>query len=200
MNDEQIRILQLLQDGKITVDEATRLMEAMDNRRMDRPAMAVPVVNVAPQGETVPYRATSSSQPDRGGIKINLSSSLFNFLFSNLEGAITDQGWFEHAKILFSNLDHANLRKADCRQAWVVATNLEKANLEGANLEGARIFCANLDHADFRGADLRDTLIFAANFEHADFRGVDLRGRTFIGVNMAGSKQDPTTVDVIPEA
>jgi len=200
MNDEQIRILQMLQDGKITVDEATRLIEAMDNRRMEQPATFVPVVNTALQGEKTPYSATSSPHTDHGDIRINRSSSLFSFLFSNLEGAVTDQGWFEHAKILFSNLDHANLRKADCRHAWVVCTNLDKANLEGANLEGARILCTNLDHADFRGADLRDTLIIAANFEHADFRGIDLRGRTFIGVNMAGSKQEPTTVDVIPEA
>jgi uncharacterized protein YjbI with pentapeptide repeats len=193
MNEDRLKILAMLQESKITIDEATRLLDALDNRRLDQSPTAVPVVN------TAPYRAPAASQPDNGGIKINLSRSFFNFLFSNLEGAITDQGWFEQAKILFSNLDHTNLRKADCRQAWVVATNLEKANLEGANLEGARIFCANLDHADFRGADLRDCLIFAANFEHADFRGVDLRGRVFLGVNMAGSKPEPTTVDVIPE-
>lgn len=191
MNEERVQILKMLQEGKITVEEAAKLIEAVSNKAMDQEIAevkpAIPVVNE-------PQRVTPVVQSEP--LRPRLRWSLLTFLFSNLEGALVDGGLYENARLFCSNLESANLRDGNFQDAWVLCSNLEGANFEGANLEGARIFAANLDHADFRNADLRDAIILCANLDHADFRGVDLRGKAFIGANLAGHKARETVVQV----
>jgi uncharacterized protein YjbI with pentapeptide repeats len=191
MNEERMHILKMLQEGKITVDEAAKLIEALGNQPTADVSTLIPVTN-----ETQPARVVGAAEQ----LRPRFRWSMLNFLFSNLEGAIVDGGFYEGARILCSNLNTANLRTGNFQEAWVLCANLESANFEGANLEGAKIIASNLDHADFRGADLRDTVILCANFDHADFRGADLRGKTFVGVSMAGYKTKEVTVPVTLEA
>ncbi|MFN8490498.1 MAG: pentapeptide repeat-containing protein [Caldilineaceae bacterium] len=189
MNEERVQILKMLQEGKITVEEAAKLIEAVSNKAMDQEIDAVkPVIPVANE----PQRVTPVVQNEP--LRPRFRWSLLTFLFSNLEGALVDGGLYENARLFCSNLEAANLRAGNFQDAWVLCTNLEGTNFEGANLEGARIFASNLDHADFRGADLRDAVILCANLEHADFHGVDLRGKTFIGVNLSGHKAQEIVV------
>ena len=191
MNEERMHILKMLQEGKITVDEAAKLIQAVDNQQSPSAEPIVPVENVVPA-----TRSTPTFEPPRPRSR----GSLLNFLFSNLEGATVDGGLYESTLILCSNLHTANLRTGNFQEAWVLCANLEGANFEGANLQGAKIFASNLDHADFRGADLRDVVILCANLEHVDFRGADLRGKTFIGVSLAGYKAEPATPQITVEA
>jgi len=179
MNEERMHILKMLQEGKITVDEASKLIEAIGNKQADGAATLLPVTN-----ETRTVTPLAQREPSLAHFRW----SMLNFLFSNLQGAIVDGGLYEGARIFCSNLEQANLRTGNFQETWVLCANLESANFEGANLEGAKIFASNLDHADFRNADLRDAVILCANLEHADFSGADLRGKTFIGVNLAGYK------------
>lgn len=191
MNEERIHILKMLQEGKITVDEAAKLIQAVDHQQSNSEEPIVPVENIVP---------TTRSAPTFEPPRTRFRWSLFNFLFSNLEGATVDGGLYANTLILCSNLYTANLRAGNFQEAWVLCANLEGANFEGANLQGAKIFASNLDHADFRGADLRDAVILCANLEHADFRGADLRGKTFIGVSLAGYKAEPATPQITVEA
>jgi len=194
MSEERMHILKMLQEGKITVDEAAKLIEAIGHQPAERATM-IPVNN-----ETQPVTRLAQSEPQREPqsepLRPRLLLSMLTFLFSNLQGAIVDGGLYDGARIFCSNLDTANLRTGNFQDTWVLCANLESANFEGANLEGARIFAANLEHADFRGADLRDAIILCANLEHADFRGADLRGKTFIGVNLAGHKVQETVTQI----
>jgi len=206
MNEERMQILKMLQEGKITVDEAAKLIEAVDHKLSEdvnatvntpvNPAIAEDVKRVAPVITVTNQTPVASPVEARGPSPIVLRWSLLTFLFSNLEGAQIDGGLYQNAKILCSNLNTANLRGGDFEDAWLLCTNLESANFEGANLRGARIFASNLDHADFRGADLQDAVILCANLDHADFRNADLRGKSFVGVNLAGfkSKEPVSTV------
>ncbi|CAN5868531.1 hypothetical protein BH10CHL1_BH10CHL1_19750 [soil metagenome] len=191
MNEERMHILKMLQEGKINVDEATKLIEALDNKPTEQISSFVPITNEMQSARNV----AQLDQP-----RLSFRWSMLNFLFSNLNGTIIDGGDYEGALILCSNLDSANLRTGNFQQTWVLCANLDSANFEGANLQGAKIFASNLDHADFRGADLRDATILCANLEGADFRGADLRGKTFIGVSLAGHKAPKAAPQVVVEA
>ncbi|RIK44023.1 MAG: hypothetical protein DCC55_03685 [Chloroflexi bacterium] len=191
MNEERMQILRMLQEGRITVEEAARLIAALST---DEPAVpvsrhtpvSIPVEEIPPQGS--PRVAPLFSWAFRYGLFCNLENTRF-------EGAHLD-----NAKIWFSNLDSADLRDANLQDAWVVAANLDNANLVGANLEGAKIAASNLDHADLAGADLRGAVIIAANLERCDLRGADLRGQALIGVSMARYRaQTPVTTIVAEE-
>lgn len=184
MNEERMQILKMLQEGKITVDEAAKLIEAIDHKLSD----GVDAASAEPMIEVINQAPAPSPVERQGPAPLALRWSMLTFLFSNLEGAQIDGGLYQNAKILCSNLNTANLRGGNFEDAWLLCTNLDSANFEGANLRGARIFASNLDHADFRGADLQDAIILCANLDHADFRNSDLRGKSFIGVNLAGFK------------
>lgn len=187
MNEERVQILKMLQEGKITVEEAAKLLEVVSNKQLDEAQPVIPVTN-----ESQSLTPVVQNEP----LQPRYLWSLLTFLFSNLEGALVDGGFYENARLFCSNLAQANLRTGNFQEAWVLCSNLEGANFEGANVEGARIFAANLDHADFRNADLRDAVILCANLDHADFHGADLRGKTFIGVSLAGHKVQETIVPV----
>lgn len=201
MNEERMQILKMLQEGKITVDEAAKLIEAIDHKLSEdvnatiNATIAEDVKRVEPVITVTNQAPVASPGEARGPSPMALRWSLLTFLFSNLEGAQIDGGLYQNAKILCSNLNTANLRGGNFEDAWLLCTNLESANFEGANLRGARIFASNLDHADFRGADLQDAVILCANLDHADFRNADLRGKSFVGVNLAGFKsKEPVSI------
>lgn len=193
MNEERMQILRMLQEGKINVDEAARLIEAMD-----APAPAIvsraQVTPVQPKPPVAPIAVENQPTPIARPLS-DLWPLRFT-LFSNLEGAQLDGANFDGARIWCSNLEGADLRNADVSDGWIVASNLESANFAGANLRGAKILGVNLDGADFRGADLQDATLIAANFDRADFRGANLRGKSFVGVNMDGHKYRPQNADV----
>jgi uncharacterized protein YjbI with pentapeptide repeats len=197
MNEERMQILKMLQEGKITVDEAAKLIEAIDHKLSEdvNATIAEDVKRVEPVITVTNQTPVASPVEARGPSPLALRWSLLTFLFSNLEGAQIDGGLYQDAKILCSNLHDAHLRGGNFEDAWLLCTNLESANFEGANLRGARIFASNLNHADFRGADLQDAIILCANLDHADFRNADLRGKSFVGVNLAGFKsKEPVSI------
>lgn len=198
MNEERLRILQMLQAGKITVEEANRLIEATERSVEETtPVLAAPAVLAA---VTQPVEIINVEPAEPHTEPRLLGRLALKFIFGvNLDGARTEGANFEGAKVLFSNLDSVNLRNADLRGAWIVAANLDNANFEGADLRGAILAGANFDGADFRGADLRDAILAGANFDSANLRGVNLRGRRLIGVNMDRYQHNPAAVEVIPE-
>lgn len=178
MNEARVHILKMLQEGKITVEEAARLIETLGN------AAPAGVSKLAAQAERVarPHpRADDAAAPHNGW-------TFHPFLACNLDNTVWDDANLEQARVWFCNLDGADLRRADLRQAWVVANNLDGAKLEAATLTGARLIACNFDHADLSGADLSGALIIGANFDHADLRGNDLRNRVIIGLSFAGRR------------
>ncbi len=207
MNDERVKILQMVQEGKISVEEAVRLIKAAEDPEPTQQPPVVPAVVDVPIVPASEHKSTivapvtaipvvNTVEPTESVRPVGRLSLRF-ILGVNLDGARMEGANFENAKILFSNLDGAKLRNADFRDAWVVGANLDGANFEGADLRGAVLAGVNLDNADFRGADLRDAVLMAGNFDSADFRGADLRGRRFIAVNMESHKYRATPVEMI---
>jgi uncharacterized protein YjbI with pentapeptide repeats len=202
MNHERIQILKMLQEGKITVDEAARLIAALElpGEKSEPPApLTAPA---APQPVATPLAVENLAGANKSPLAVHKTVDpwpLKYTLFSNLEGARLDAGNFAGVHIWFSNLDHADLSEADVQDAWIVASNLDGANFAGANLRGAKLLGVNLDGADFGGADLQDAVLIAANFDRANFRGADLRGKHFIGVNMDGHTMRQKTIDLSVE-
>jgi hypothetical protein len=186
MNEERMQILKMLQEGRISVEEAARLIAALSADEPALPAsthtpVSIPVEQIPPQSG--PRLTPLFGWAFRYGLCCNLENARF-------EGALLD-----NTKIWFSNLDSADLSDANLQDAWVVAANLDHASLVGANLEGAKIAASNLDHADLAGADLRGAVIIAANLERCNLRGADLRGQVLMGVSMAryGARPPVTT-------
>lgn len=142
MNEDRMQILEMLQAGKISVDEATRLLEAAERSR---------VVDSSP----TPKRSVSTlnededAQPARSA-KIKLP----NMVGTYLEGAKLAGAKLEGADLTGAYLGDADLRGADLRDADLTGTYLEGANLRNANLRGATLTGAHLERADFENADL----------------------------------------------
>lgn len=68
MNDERILILQMLEKGKITVDEAVALLDALDpdsDRTEDAPSDSEPAENAATEGEAQTNEAGSEGSQSR---------------------------------------------------------------------------------------------------------------------------------------
>ncbi|MEZ4673897.1 MAG: pentapeptide repeat-containing protein [Caldilineaceae bacterium] len=180
MNEDRLKILQMLQENKISVDEATRLLEAAE---MPQPTSAARTTR--PQ----PIPDAEEAEPASGHRRaIRFQGAVmdrFNFTGANLEGADFAgqdlQGW---------DFTGANLRKANLRDA-----NCTGANFTGANLTSADLRNANLTNVSLIGVALRDTLLDGANLSGAELIGLDLRGyklRNGIFMKMA----DAETTDV----
>lgn len=187
MNAERMQILKMLQEGKLTVDEAAQLIETLQRQTESATPSATPVKIVNELQET-PQVETSQAQTNLG------AWSLKNVFASNVGNARFENTHLDGAHVWFCNLDGANLRNADLTDAWVLGLNLNHAKLEGANLRNVKLVGSNLDYADFTGADLSGSTIIGVNFDHGDFRGADLRGRVLIGLDMSRQQQTRSLV------
>ena len=154
MNEERMKVLQMLQEGKLSIEEAMRLLEAMESPAASLVATTQPaVVQAIAQPTTrvadvaiTPYVETGVVRRRDPAIKLGL----------NLEGALLEGANLAGARLLFANLEGVDFRHANLEDVWIVGANLEHANFAGANLQGARLLGVNLDNADFQGADLRN--------------------------------------------
>ncbi len=163
MNEERLKILQMLQEGKLTVDEATRLLEAAETLRN----------TAAPH--TTPSPAITDEQEDgdepmpshRRTIRLQGATlERLNFTGANLQGVD-----FAGQDLQGFDFTGANLREANLCEA-----NLTNVNLTGANLSGADLRNANLTNASLIGVALRNTLLDGANLSGAELIGIDLSG------------------------
>ena len=173
MNTEQTQILQMLADGKITVDEATKLIDA------------------AAAGQSSTFTTVQESAEERKPTFVEeqkptqrSSTGRWTNWANNLDGMLSRGANLEGAFFAANNIESANFENAEAESAKFVASNLENVTFEGANLKGAKILCANLEGANFRNANLEGVTIFAANFENANFEGADLCDQSYICTNM----------------
>lgn len=195
MNEERVSILQLLQDGKITVDEAMKLIETPDHATPER--VDATAADLQAQGEPpeTPEREPTAAPPEhwphqhqQGEQRARFRFPLEKVEFANLRNARFDGANMEGATLNYANFDSVDLRNANCQNTDFTGANLHSANLEGANLQGANLTGANLHSTDLRGADLQDADLCGVNLHGADFRGADLRGRSLTGMNLAGCR------------
>jgi uncharacterized protein YjbI with pentapeptide repeats len=163
MNEERMQILQLLQDGKISVDEATKLLEATPSSPVEAEPSRAQNGNSDNQTDDEEQAKDNGRQTPRGAQGLNLQSLVGVYL----GGAQLAGARFQGADLTGAYLGDADLRNADLREANLTGTYLGNAKLRNANLRGANLTGAYLEHADL---------------EEANLEGVDLTGAYMPGL------------------
>lgn len=145
MAEQQQQVLQMLQDGKLTAEEAARLLEALEG-----PATG------APRAE--PARRTAGAEGARGGGNPRRAGAPAAFV-----------ALLARCELSGTNLASAKLDGADLADA-----NLSGANLEGADLTGTKLAHANLSGTNLEGVDLSGLDLSGRNLSGASLEGLDL--------------------------
>ena len=164
MNEERMKILAMLQEGKITVEEAARLLDVTESapRRPDVVTDAMPVVATAPTSlETVPVVSAGTAKSNEGAF---------------LAGA---------------RLGGAKLDGAKLAGAFLLGADLRNADLRNADLTGAFLPFADLYNADLRNADLTGTFMPFANGADSNLAGLQLPGAFMPFTRFHGHKMQP---------
>ncbi|MBX3010274.1 MAG: pentapeptide repeat-containing protein [Caldilineaceae bacterium] len=144
MNEERLKILAMLQDGKITVDEAARLLEATEAEPQERHATVAFVQPVVAQAPAAEWAVTAEVDPCAGAFLAG----------ARLDGALLDGAQLAGAFLLGADLRNADLRGADLRGAFLAFADLYQANLQRANLNGAFLLFANGSEGNLAGLNL----------------------------------------------
>ena len=163
MNEERMQILQLLQDGKISVDEATKLLEATPSAPVD----TEPPVAKNGSGHNWAGDEDQSDEDSRQSAKGAQGLNLQSLVGVYFGGAQLAGARFQGADLTGAYFGDADLRNADLRDANLTGTYLGNAKLRNANLRGANLTGAYLEHADL---------------EEANLEGVDLTGAYMPGL------------------
>lgn len=138
MNEERMKVLQMLQEGKLSIEEAMRLLEAMESPAVPLVTTMQPaLVEVVAQPPVVPTVATITPYTETGVIRRRDPALKLGL---NLEGA----------RLLGVNLDHADFQGADLRNLTLIGANLDRVKFRQANLQGRTLLFVNLDGAVYR--------------------------------------------------
>lgn len=154
MSEDRLRILAMLKEGKISVDEASQLLEAME---LDRQGEALPAP-VAPQSVE--------------GTVIRIENAVGKAEHS-------EDSAFAGAFLLGARIDGALTDGANLRGAFLLGADLRGADLRGANLSG--VF---MPFADLQNADLRNTNLNGAFMPFANGAGGSLANKNLSGAFM----------------
>jgi len=186
MNEGQTRILRMLEEGRITAEEADLLLEALRSAE-DRSASQQ-------RREGASGWSNGGRGPSGGGAVRSLwLKDALKPLKETLKTTFASVG---------SALSGLNLAGADLSGARLEGAELEGANLMGADLSDADLRDANLRNAnlmgaDLSGADLREANLEGASLMGADLENVDLRGQDLSGVNLTGVSAAATDLGAI---
>ncbi|MEZ4732537.1 MAG: pentapeptide repeat-containing protein [Caldilineaceae bacterium] len=188
MNEDRMKVLELLQTGKISVDEAARLLEAMD---LSASAPAKAEQYASPMDSTPVVAGGRTKTKNKLKLPLQLAkdiqltgATLTGFQFegadlgrTNFEGADLTNADFRGANLRDAYLGGANLRDANFQNANLKDANLGGGNFKGANFANANLADANLEGANFANANLQEADLHEADLSGADFADADLRSK-----------------------
>lgn len=215
MSDQTMKILQMLEDGKITVEEANRLISAVqdleeqeaepDTRRQrhSHPGPQIPHIGSIPP---------MPPMPDVGKIVNDALSGAFRGLHIHpgpgseeggpagtvvFQGARFKGARLEHTDLTGAKLDeNTRLEGADMRYAAFVDADLRGADLRGAvmcysafvdtKFRDADLRGANLSYGSYVGADFRSADLHGADLSYSDLSNADFRDTNEPGLNLRG--------------
>lgn len=163
MNEERMKILAMLQEGKITVEEAARLLDVTESTP-SQPAVvtaAMPVVAAASASlETLPVVSGTANS--------------------------TEGAFLAGARLGGAKLDGAKLAGA-----FLLGADLRNADLRNADLTGAFLPFADLYNADLHNADLTGAFMPFANGADSNLAGLQLPGAFMPFTRFHGHKMQP---------
>lgn len=193
MSEQMMKILRMLEEGKITAAEANELLTKVEQleeeasrsateretgptftggRHFGRPDFGqfnVPPVHIPDVHKIVSdalREAFGQGFPHyQGGDEGSEQSGDFGHSGAHFAGATLD-----HTDLTDARLDsHTRLEGADLRFAAFT-----DADLRGADLRGANLSYSAFEDTDFRGADLRGAQLHHGKYSSVDFRNADL--------------------------
>lgn len=199
MSEQTMKILQMLEDGKITAEQANELLSQVRELEEREKTPRGPVGGVGPMGPVgsvgptgpMPYPGPGihipeiniPPIPDVGEIVNNALKNAFDEGFPghagrDVRGAVVFKGArFEGANLEFTDLTGATFdKKTRFESANLSFASFAGADLRGADLRMADLSYSNFGDADLRGSDLREANLSMGNYEDSDFRNCDLRG------------------------
>ncbi len=146
MNEERLHILKMLEEGKITVEEATQLITAVEtsstvDKNPANPVGSMPKIEIA--GEAQPRWDVEADETDEAeSTGSGLRLPLDKLSGTNFRGAILHGARFEGA-----NLEGANLHD-------LTGSNLHDADFRGTNLRGKSLVGVDLSGFKYRNGML----------------------------------------------
>ena len=147
MNEDRVKILAMLQEGKINVEEATRLLDATkadsNTRRPASPIAGTQQLEDANGDDAVTPTYAADTDSSTGAFLAG----------ARLDGAKLDGAKLDGAFLLGADLRNADLRDADLRGSFLAFADLYNTNLRGANLNGAFMLFANGSDGDIAGVN-----------------------------------------------
>ncbi len=209
MSDQTMRILKMLEEGKLTVEEADRLLakiqelEAREARaeheprhppHSDRPGFHVPHFGIPPIPDV--GRIVSESIPDVGQIVGDAMRDAFGpgSPFGQTHGAPTGTMSFKGVRFQGARLDFADFTNAKLdNKTRMEGANLAHATLVGADLRGADLRGGDLSHSDFTDAKLREADLRGARLSNGTYVSADFRDAVLYGADL--SLSDLTDAD-----
>lgn len=176
MSEQTLKILKMLEEGKITADEASDLLSKVE--ALEEEATKPDTEPGAPSRPRGPghFRIPDPGQihippvqiPDVGRIVNDALREAFGEGFPPGHHTHGPQGGHK------GHVDHSGARFAGAR---LEHTDLTEAKLDGSTrLEGADLRFASFVDADLRGADLRGANLSYSDFCDAKFRDANLQG------------------------
>jgi hypothetical protein len=200
MSDQTMKILKMLEEGRLSVEEADRLLakiqelegkEAGAERERRHPShpghpghpgFQMPHFGVPPIPDV--GRIVSESMPDVGQIVGDAMrdafgpGSPFGQPHGVPKGDISLKGVrFQGARLDFTDFTDVKLdNKTRLEGANLAHASFVDADLRGADLRGADLSHSNFHDAKLQGADLRGARLSNGTYVDADFRGAVLHG------------------------
>lgn len=190
MSEQRMRILQMLEEGKISVDEASQLLSKVEDLNEETGEEAGgphPHAHHGP-GPGFPHIEMPHVPPipDVGKIVNDAMAEAFRSVrgagFGGAEGEAVGPMRYQGARFSGALLEHTDLTdaKMDSRTRFEGAdlrhTSFVDADLRGADLRGADLSNSDFTDAKLNGADLRGARLCQGSYVDADFRNADLRG------------------------
>jgi len=191
MSEQTMKILKMLEDGKITAAEATELLAKVEELEQEE---SEPGPRPDPQ-HNAPVRIphignipmpTIPQIPDINKIVNDALREAFSGLSFGDEddsdvGPMTyKDAHFAAARMKHTDLtdakmdDDTHLEGADLRYASFVNADLRGANLQGANVSYSDFSGTNFNGATMQGAQLHHSSYVNADFSNANLQGADL--------------------------
>ena len=229
MSDQTMKILKMLEDGKLTVEQADSLLAKIQEieakeaatekgpRHQGHPSFQMPNIEIPPIPEIPDVgRIVGDAMRDAfgKGFSFNQDPSTppgsMEFKGARFHGAHLEHTDFSDAKLdkstrfegsnlAYADFSDADLRGADLRGADLSYSDFSDAKLQNADLRGSRLSKGTYVDADFREADLKGSDLSMSDLTDADFKGVKEPGLMPRGVSMVGLKYYSSPDEGAPE-
>jgi len=228
MSEQTMKILRMLEEGKITAVEATELLAKVEELEEKESK---------PDPHLDPQHKAHFRMPNIGNIPIpeipdinKIVNDALREAFSGMPfgdedgptaGPMTYKGAhfaaarMKHTDLTDAKLDSntrlqgADLRFASLRDADLRGANLQGANLSysdftdtkfnGANMQGAQLHHGSYTDTDFRNTNLQGADLSMSDFTDASFKDVTQPGLVLRGVTLVGVKYEGVSGDAEPQ-